>query len=1480
MNHNKRKFRGVLSGFMATALTASLLPLPEAKASAYFNVINQDWYRDAVTRWATYGVVSGKLDNEFKPDDPIKRGEMAIMLDQVMGYEKTSDNLFTDLLDPTQWYFTALQKANAAGFMDGLTTTTMGPEASVTREAAAQMLYKAFHLDDGEPSTATNTTFADNGSITYGKEAVIKLVELGVITGRDDNLFEPFANVTRAEFCVMLNKMVSTFQKTATTSSVSPTSTGTYVVRSGEVNLTNMTIPGDLILAEGISEGDVTLNNVTIGGNLYVQGGGVESIYLNDVTLEGNLQVDRQMAPVRVVFGGKTQAPEVSVKNSCILDASTLGTDGLVGDVVVSNAETVTLLGTISSLTNKCVGTEYTINEANIAEIHFESSGIINGVAVAAGSSFDSNSIPNVDLTEPEITLYHDYGSAEEDEDNVPYAESTVSSLTFDQSTGEVVATIQVINEEDCVLMSEAKNAITVYNPNNLASLDALELDITKKTTTNTTEFTVTFTMTQNYSEVPLSVNFKDENATPEVTVEANYNGISSASANLEVVEVSMSGTGTVTANLEIDSIKFCEPHYLDEYGLTTETDIEFTVESDYDADESTAEYEIQFDSSEVDSIHFTVNFLKIDAQEEIPKIYTTVYDEEESKANGSSVDVEDLFINTQGMVQVELKLSLSQNYMVLSNLSKAITILADSDEPEYGYGLDFDVSVKHEGYYSYYTITFVPDSDIEEVCFVVNVEDASENLPSMDVVSNMVRMDDVEEYFVINQNTRTYSKTYVSVQVSVDEEALLEKYEGFVLDNSDLFTVRYYDSNEGSWAESSDFSFSKVEDGLYEIKFKPQSYTTEEDGEEVVKLFSHFLQLNLEQDDDFVALVPVDSNFEYSYAPKINLPYAVEATANTVTEGIYEPYSYQISFKVAITEPDPAITQPKYPSGSVDDGDYLEDDSTLNPLDQDSGNDYAVKYTDVTAGSSYQQVTIYFNTAFRCDPEDVVFYVGGVSAEDLVPDTEEDEDEDETAESYTAPTVTAKVGDTEYTGNVVMSDGDDGKGTATITLSDGAFYQPPTLATFTGTASLDGTISYDISTRVVTIPFKLAATDTESTISINIVTMNVSLAQEIKTVNGDDSASSYDLTFSNYIYDSTNSATPYSVDVTIPEIFDYTVESLTYKVGIAAESTNQYVSNTDTYTVEFDASGDVAATFTLTLAEAAPVLTAESFTDTYTIGTGSEFYGNTVPFTLTEPEPTPVTEDAADFTFNVERESDSQLVWEYAMTHEDEKIHFETDVTAKLTSAGGTQTLYFEEVISTEPVTSADWTILSTSAPLTVDYGETKTYKLSYNKDGTNSVIVELVGFGDTEPAEDDIFLFTEDAFNSGTAEDPVSAMGEYHNTVKSAAQTEGFKNFMITEECAELSLDAVMKILTDETLYIYSQTLKYGENITFTVKFQNNSQLYVENGASESPEWYKQTLSGAISVATFYNDEDDFILSELTECNSDWSEITPTTP
>lgn len=211
---------------------------PFAGAAAYQDTEGH-WAEDIIDKWSNYGVLQGS-DEGFAPDEPIIRGDMAVIIDRLMDYQSKADNTFSDL---GQAYYTdAVLRAAQAGVMEG-SDGKVRPEEYITREEAVCMLARAMSVAGGNGSSG----FADDASISsWAKSNVISFAQKGYINGQPGNLFAPQDNITRAEVIQVLDNMISDYITEAGT--VTEVGNGIVIVKASDVTLDGVEIQDNLVL--------------------------------------------------------------------------------------------------------------------------------------------------------------------------------------------------------------------------------------------------------------------------------------------------------------------------------------------------------------------------------------------------------------------------------------------------------------------------------------------------------------------------------------------------------------------------------------------------------------------------------------------------------------------------------------------------------------------------------------------------------------------------------------------------------------------------------------------------------------------------------------------------------------------------------------------------------------------------------------------------------------------------------------------------------------------------------------------------------------------------------------------------------------------------------------------------------------------------------------------------------------------------------
>lgn len=317
---------------------------PATTSAPVFTDVTDHWGQAAIGKWAGFGIING-YEGYFRPDDSITRGEMAVILDNMMDYQAVAQNTFWDL-PAGQFYTDAILKANAAGIMLGY-DGSVRPADKITKEEAAIMMTRAFAVAEASSTKA----LLDASAISdWAKGAVFGLEAKGYISGYA-GYYNPKASITRAEVVTIVDNIVKAYYTAA--GAYTDDVTGTAVIKVTGVTLNNATVTGNLIIAEGVGQGEVTLNNVTVKGELVVRGGGENSVHITGNSNITKVSVEKVGDKIRIV----------------VSDGSTVNV------VEVEAGEEIIISGTVGTLQVDAPSVTISTQNANISNVNINGAG-------------------------------------------------------------------------------------------------------------------------------------------------------------------------------------------------------------------------------------------------------------------------------------------------------------------------------------------------------------------------------------------------------------------------------------------------------------------------------------------------------------------------------------------------------------------------------------------------------------------------------------------------------------------------------------------------------------------------------------------------------------------------------------------------------------------------------------------------------------------------------------------------------------------------------------------------------------------------------------------------------------------------------------------------------------------------------------------------------------------------------------------------
>ena len=169
----------------------SILPAL-AKDLPFTDVTSTDWFYNDVKYAYETGLMTGTASDAFSPGAPVTRGMVMTILARREGVR-------TDRYTP--WYAAGCEWAKANGISDG-----SNPEAPVTREQLAAMLYRYAALKGRDLTAGENLNFTDASDVSAYALPALQWATGGKILTGSNGALNPQAPATRAQLAAILHR--------------------------------------------------------------------------------------------------------------------------------------------------------------------------------------------------------------------------------------------------------------------------------------------------------------------------------------------------------------------------------------------------------------------------------------------------------------------------------------------------------------------------------------------------------------------------------------------------------------------------------------------------------------------------------------------------------------------------------------------------------------------------------------------------------------------------------------------------------------------------------------------------------------------------------------------------------------------------------------------------------------------------------------------------------------------------------------------------------------------------------------------------------------------------------------------------------------------------------------------------------------------------------------------------------------------------
>ncbi len=177
----------------------------------YEDIQGLSWAKNAIENLASRGVIKGRSDTVFAPNDKITRAEFVCLIMRAFNLYNTAAGSFSDV-NPGNWFYKEVIAAKNLGIISGDTSNYFYPNSPITREDAAVIIVRTLKsVNKPLPGSNNNVLnkFSDKNLVSsYAVSGIASLYTEGILNGRSESILAPKGNATRAEAALLISKII------------------------------------------------------------------------------------------------------------------------------------------------------------------------------------------------------------------------------------------------------------------------------------------------------------------------------------------------------------------------------------------------------------------------------------------------------------------------------------------------------------------------------------------------------------------------------------------------------------------------------------------------------------------------------------------------------------------------------------------------------------------------------------------------------------------------------------------------------------------------------------------------------------------------------------------------------------------------------------------------------------------------------------------------------------------------------------------------------------------------------------------------------------------------------------------------------------------------------------------------------------------------------------------------------------------------
>jgi len=213
----KRILSLLLAAVMVLGVCVSILSVSAEETEdtenklPFTDVKEKSWFKPYVERVYAEGIMEGKTETTFAPNEDMTRAQLVTILYRLAGATETGLGEALEFTDTkkTAWYADYVGWAVKENLVTGYPEGTFAPNKAVSRQEIAKLLveFMAYLGIDAKCDTVLIESFTDTANHPkWSAEYIEKLRETGLIGGDDNGNFNPKKSATRAEVATILTR--------------------------------------------------------------------------------------------------------------------------------------------------------------------------------------------------------------------------------------------------------------------------------------------------------------------------------------------------------------------------------------------------------------------------------------------------------------------------------------------------------------------------------------------------------------------------------------------------------------------------------------------------------------------------------------------------------------------------------------------------------------------------------------------------------------------------------------------------------------------------------------------------------------------------------------------------------------------------------------------------------------------------------------------------------------------------------------------------------------------------------------------------------------------------------------------------------------------------------------------------------------------------------------------------------------------------